>query len=178
VHVTLRRAKNLPSLRSESVHRELREAVRLTRREDFRIVHYSVQSDHVHMVVEAEDRAALSAGMKAFAVRAARRVNTHALHRRGGLWGDRYHSREVGSPREVRRVLVYVINNHLKHGEYEAGLVDPCSSAPWFKGWMQVQPRPPDPSPVEDATTWLLDRGWHDDFHYIHLGELARTPRV
>ncbi|MDB4939464.1 MAG: hypothetical protein JWP87_6436, partial [Labilithrix sp.] len=52
VHVTFRRTKNLPSLRSERLHDELREAVRATRRiEGFRIVHYTVQSDHVHMIV-------------------------------------------------------------------------------------------------------------------------------
>jgi len=177
VHVPLRRAKGLPSLRSEVVHAELREAVRRTRRDDFRIVHYSVQRDHVHMLVEADDAAALSAGMKSFAVRAARRINTQALRRRGSVWGDRYHRRDLGSPRDVRNALVYVINNHLKHHEWDAGLVDPCSSAPWFDGWMHG-PAPPDtPSPTEPARTWLLRRGWHDDVRFLHRGELPRALR-
>src|SRR3954469_17371701 len=49
-HVTLRRAKGLPSLRSELLETELREAVRLTRRDDFRISEFSVQRDHLHML--------------------------------------------------------------------------------------------------------------------------------
>jgi REP element-mobilizing transposase RayT len=176
-HVTLRRAKGLPSLRSEIVHTELREAVRATHRDDFRIVEYSVQHDHVHMLVEADDSAALAAGMKSFAVRAARRINTRALRRRGSVWADRYHRRDLGSPRDVRNAIVYVINNHLKHHEWDAGLVDPCSSAPWFTGWMHGPAPPHTPSPVEHARTWLLRRGWHDDVRFIHQGELPGALR-
>jgi putative transposase len=153
VHVTIRRAKGLPSLRSEVVYVELREAVRLTRRDDFRIVEYSVQRDHVHMLVEADDAAALAAGMKSFKVRAARRINRRALHRRGSVWGDRYHRRDLGSPRDVRNAVVYVMNNHLKHQEWEGGLVDAFSSAAWFEGWMHKPALPADPRPVERART-------------------------
>ena len=178
VHVTLRRAKGLPSLRSQLLHDELREAVRRTRRADFRIVEYSVQHDHVHMLVEADDSAALAAGMKSFAVRAARSINTRVLRRRGSLWADRYHRRDLGSPRDVRNAVVYVINNHLKHHEWDAGLVDPCSSAPWFDGWMHGPAPPAEPSPTDPARTWLLRRGWHDDIHFLHRGELPRALRA
>jgi hypothetical protein len=88
-------------------------------------------------------------------VRAARRLNAR-LRRRGSLWGDRDHRRDLVSPRDVRNALVYIINNHLKHHEWDAGRIDPCSSAPWFSGWMH-RPRPPDtPSPVAPPRTWLL----------------------
>ena len=178
VHVTLRRAKGLPGLRSERLYNELREAVRLTRREDFRIVEYSVQRDHVHMLVEAESAAALAAGMKGFAVRAARRINSRVLRRRGSVWADRYHRRDLESPRDVRNAVVYVMNNHLKHYEFEDGLVDPYSSAAWFEGWMHKPDPPEDPCPVERAKTWLLRRGWHDGYWYLHLGELPRALRA
>lgn len=177
MHVTLRRAKLLPSLRSERVHDELREAVRATRREGFRITHYTVQSDHVHMIVEADDSTALAAGLKSFAVRAARRVNTRVLRRRGSLWGDRHHRRELRSPRAVRNALVYVMSNPLKHQEWDAGLVDPCSSGLWFEGWMQRVEPPEMPSPVAAAQTWLLRRGWQGDVDFGHLGELPRALR-
>jgi putative transposase len=145
VHVTLRRSKGLPNLRSEVLH--------------------------------ADDRAALSAGMKSFAVRAARRLNAR-LRRRGHVWADRYHRRDLVSPRDVRNAIVYVINNHLKHHEWDAGLVDPCSSAPWFGGWMH-RPRPPDtPRPTEAPRTWLLERGWHDNVRFLHRGELPRALRA
>jgi putative transposase len=176
-HVTLRRAKGLPGLRSELLYNQIREAVRLTRREDFRIVEYSVQRDHVHMLVEAESAAALAAGMKSFAVRAARRLNSRALRRHGSVWAERYHRRDLGSPRDVRNAVVYVMNNHLKHHEFEDGLVDPCSSAPWFESWMHKPDPPGEPPPVERARTWLLRRGWHDGIHFLHRGELPRALR-
>jgi putative transposase len=145
-------------LRSDVVYAEVREAVRLMRREDFRIVEYSVQRDHVHMLVEADDAAALAAGMKSFKVRAARRIN-RVLGRRGSVWGERYHRRDLGSPRDVRNAIVYVMNNHLKHQEWEGGLVDACSSAAWFQGWMHKPTLPDEPAPVERARTWLLRTG-------------------
>ena len=178
VLVTLRRAKGVPSLRCGLLHRELRAAVRRTRREDFRIVHYSIQADHVHLVVEADDRAALAAGMKSFAVSGALRVNFRALRRkRGRVWGDRYHRRELGSPRQVRNVLVYVLGNHLKHGELDVGLIDPCSSGPWFRDWMHPPEPPPEPTPVASARTWLLHRGWHDGWNFLFPGELPHALR-
>ena len=79
VHVTMRRAKGLPGFRVERLHRLLREAIRTTRREGFRIVHYSIQSDHLHMLVEADDARALANGMTSFAVRVAMRVNLWVL---------------------------------------------------------------------------------------------------
>jgi REP element-mobilizing transposase RayT len=178
VHVTMRRARGLPTLRSELLHRELREAIRKTRREDFRIVVYSVQADHVHLLVEANDAAALAAGMKSFAVRAAMAVNRVLRRRRGHLWGDRHHRRELTAPRDVRNTIVYVMSNHRKHGEHDVGFLDPCSSGPWFTGWMQVLAPPPDPSPVEAARTWLLDWGWHRGRDFIHLGEMPRAARA
>jgi hypothetical protein len=100
------------------------------------------------------------------------------LRRRGSVWADRYHRRDLGSPRDVRNAVVYVIDNHLKHHEWDAGLVDPCSSAPWFDAWMHRPPPPDTSSPAEPARTWLLRRGWHDDLHFLHRGELPRALRA
>jgi REP element-mobilizing transposase RayT len=177
VHVTLRRAKGLPSLRTGRLHDEVRAAIRQTRRDDFRIAHYSIQADHVHLIVEAEDAAALTRGMRSFAVRAAMGINGRVLRRpRGRIWGDRYHRRDLGSPRQVRNTLVYVMANHLKHGETDVGLLDPCSSGPWWDGWIHVLEPPPEPCPVAQPTTWLLTGGWQR-LGLLHLGEVPRALR-
>ncbi len=180
VHVTMRRAKGLPSFRVERVHRLLRDAICATRRDGFRIVHYSVQNDHLHLLVEADDALRLTNGMKSFAVRVAMRVNRQIMtRRRGRVWGDSYHRRELTTPSEVRNAIVYVLNNHLKHGEWEVGLVDPCSSAPWFHGFMHRRdPIPPDPPSGERAWTWLLDEGWSTvGLGFINIGEVPRALR-
>ena len=179
VHITLRRAKGLPGFRSERLHRLLKEAIRDTRREGFHITHYSVQQDHLHIVVEADDPTTLTNGMRSFAVRIAMRVNRRILgRRRGRVWGDRYHRRDLPSPRAVRNALVYVLANHLKHGEVDVGLLDPCSSGPWFSGWTHLLEPPSEPSPLEPAQTWVLRGGWITrGGGRIRLGEVPRAVR-
>jgi REP element-mobilizing transposase RayT len=80
VHVTLR--SSCRSLRSQYVARTVLQALRDSQRDSFRIVQYSVQENHLHLLVEASDRTALSSGMRGLAVRMAKRVN-RVLFRRG-----------------------------------------------------------------------------------------------
>src|SRR5882672_716637 len=168
VHVTMRAARRLGSLRRQSVFNEIMRAIRGASGASFRVVHFSVQADHVHLLVEAYDKARLSSGMAGLAIRLARAVNRR-LGRTGRVWGDRYHARALRSPREVRHALVYVLMNWRKHVAGARGL-DPCSSAFWLGGWKEgVKPREPpgwdddersvDP-PVRPPSTWLTAKGW------------------
>jgi REP element-mobilizing transposase RayT len=165
VHITLRAKRRAPHLRAEVPFVTLRAAIAKASREAFRVLHFSVQHDHVHLIVEARDRYALSSGARGLAVRLARQLNG-AIHRRGGLWGDRWNGRDLKTPREVRNALVYVLANHKKHLREEAEPVDGCSSAPWFDGFADVSPVYLDAlaggldPPVRDAQTWLARVGW------------------
>jgi REP element-mobilizing transposase RayT len=139
----------------------LEAAIAASSRSDFRLVHFSVQGDHVHLVVEAHDKAALSTGMRGLLIRAARALNRTAS-RSGPVWADRYHCRELRTPREVRHVLAYVLLNARKHGR-EVAPLDPCSSARWFDGWRGHSPMVDlavDPPAVFAPRTWLLGSGW------------------
>ena len=151
VHVTLR-ARVAP-LRSQFVYPSVRLAlVRATGRApaQFRIVHYSVQRDHVHLVVEAADKRALSSGVRSVMIRIARYVND-LLGRRGSFWADRWHGRALASPREVRAAIVYVLANFRKHARRapRAG-IDPYSSGPWFDGWREWRPDSGVPPPLAE----------------------------
>jgi REP element-mobilizing transposase RayT len=179
VHVTLRCAKGIPSLRSQILEHLLRQMIRRSQRDGFRIVEYSIQNDHLHMLVEADDTALLSRGMRSFSIRVAVRINRHIFgRRRGKVWGDRYHRRDLTNPTEVRNALVYVLKNAAKHRVPGVGLIDPCSSAPWFSGWMQLLEPPSSPPAVTAARTWLLREGWTTVGHgLLHVGELPRAAR-
>jgi REP element-mobilizing transposase RayT len=158
VHVTLRSA--LSSLRTQQVARTLLAAIRDSHRDSFHIVHYSVQANHVHLLVEAEDSKALSSGVRGLMVRIARRVN-QLLRRRGRLWADRWHGRALEGPRQVRNALVYVLQNRKKHAH--GGALDPLSSAGSFDGFASALPRgfrSIGPPCVEKANSWLLRVGW------------------
>lgn len=131
-----------------------------------RLVHFSVQRDHIHLLVEAADNDALSRGVQGLSVRIARALNK-LMGRTGKVFKDRYHSRVLGTPRQVRNALAYVLCNARKHGEVlPARGVDPCSSAAAFDGWAgQIVTSTHELAraaavAATSATTWLLRVGW------------------
>ena len=129
-------------------------------REHFRLVHYSVQSNHVHLVCEALDRGELTRGIQALATRIAKRLN-RLWKRAGKLFADRYHDHILHTPREVRNALAYVLNNASKHGvAVPRGWPDPYSSGRWFTGWRGLENRDRNAGPLACARTWLLSVGW------------------
>jgi hypothetical protein len=98
-------------------------------------VQFSVQWDHVHLVVEASDQRTLSSGIASVTIRIARYVN-ELVRRRGRFWADRWHGRELTTPRQVRHALVYVLANFRKHSKARLGPgVDAFSSSASFDGW-------------------------------------------
>ncbi len=168
MHVTLRMDKSFRNLRTRRLYAVLyRVFCHTCDQGKFRIVEYSVQGNHLHLVVEASDRAAMSKGMQRVGIRIALQLNKAMGRKSGRALGDRYHEQHLESPRQVRNALAYVLNNFRKHHwqnerrRCEPDWIDPYSSAAWFDGWKGLQPlpRPPD-TPVAPARTWLLRRGW------------------
>ena len=160
VHVTVRVIDGLPTLRSLRSARALKSAFLAGReRGDFRLVHFSVMSNHLHFVVEAESSRALSRGMQGLLVRIARHLNS-ALNRRGRVFEDRFHSRVLGSTLDVRNTSRYVLCNARRHGIAFRGAIDPYSSAAWFHRWRDVEPNAR-ASPVAAPRSWQIrDAGW------------------
>jgi len=126
----------------------------------FRIVVFSVQVDHVHAIVEADDKRALGRGIAGLRIRSAKSLH-RAFNRTGPVWSGKYHARALRTPRETRTAIVYVLQNWKKHLRGVSG-IDPCSSGPWFAGWQEPQPYPATPSPVARPRTWLAARGWQE----------------
>ncbi|HEY4242391.1 MAG TPA: transposase [Kofleriaceae bacterium] len=137
VHVTMRVVKLPASLRTRDLYRAIRKAtIVVGRTQAMRVVHASVQSNHVHMLVEANDQRALAKGMQGFQISAAKQIN-RVLARSGRVFGDRYHAHVLKTPRETRNALVYVLNNWRKHGVHAETVIDPFSSADCFDGWRE-----------------------------------------
>jgi len=161
VHVTVRLRRGLPSLRCKEAYLVLKRAFAAgAMRFRFRLVEYSVQTDHLHFIAESTDGRALSRGMLGLSVRIARALNA-LWGRRGRVLDDRYHVRILRTPREVRNALVYVIQNARKHGAWHAERPDPFSSGPWFGGWKgRAQVSISRSGFLDRARTWLLGIGW------------------
>jgi hypothetical protein len=158
VHVTLRARRHIPSLRLERTFAAVRTAISRSSHAHFRVLHFSVQSDRAHLIVEADTTPALSLGIAALKIRVARGIN-RALRRRGPVWADRYHARPLRTPREVRAGLVYVLQNWKKHIRHVRGL-DGRSSAAWFDGRAGHPAPPVENRPVAAPRTWLAATGW------------------
>jgi len=180
VHVVLRVIRAVGNLRRRCVYRAIREAtLTAARREDFRIVHVSIQRTHIHLLVEANNKGALALGMQGFQISAAKHLNAAISQgqpgprRRGTVFPDRYHAEIITSPRQARHALSYVMNNWRKHQEDRAApmsswRVDWFSSAAMFPGWAEYGeeafllrgPKTYDPLVVYQPKTWLLREGW------------------
>ena len=166
--ITVRVAKDVPYLRNGKHYQAISTAVLATRRPDFRLVHFSIQRNHLHFIVEADATGALSRGMRAVGIRIARRLN-HAAGRTGRVIADRYHILPLTCPTAVRRGIHYVLANARRHNPAATERlgprwVDPFSSAPHFDGWYTFE-RPAThlalgPPVTVAPTIWLLTTGW------------------
>jgi putative transposase len=157
------------SWRDRDYYKYVRRAMRgMLGRNDFQIVHVSIQDTHLHLLVEADDRKALTRGMQSFNIRLARIVHAE----QGGVgkvFKYRYHATQIRTASHARHALAYVLNNWRRHyldvdnGRFLKIKLDPYSSAVTFSGWQQGPFRIPDdyePLPVAAARTALLAEEW------------------
>ena len=169
VHVALRVVKQVGRLRRLDRYAVVRKClVLLLARTDFRVIHASIQSNHIHLIIEAADATALARGLQSFQISAARKLNAE-LGRKGTVFPDRYHASVITSPRAARNALAYVLNNWRRHKEdvmreVDGWLVDEFSSGVRFDGWKErfnlILPEDYEPLPVLRPESWLLRTGW------------------
>jgi REP element-mobilizing transposase RayT len=195
LHVVMRVVPEVGSLRRRKMYKALRDAtITAALRERFRIVHISLQRSHVHMLVEAEHKAALGRGMQGFQLSAARHINTvlgdGVRRRRGRVFADRYHVEVITTPTRARHAIGYVLSNFRKHGEDREGLastwlVDPFSSGISFPDWKELEDQPwmwpiretYDPLVVRRPESWLLREGWKKAGGLISARDVPSQPR-
>jgi hypothetical protein len=158
VQVTIRATPGLPSLRSPRVFAALRRAIARASVDRFRVIHFSIQQDHGHFIVEGDEPHRARGGMHGLAIRLALAVN-RVLGRKGKVVGDRYHARPLTTPRQMRTSLVYVLLNFRKHLRAPAG-IDPRSSGPHFSGWQRPLVATGIASSTALPCTWMARTGW------------------
>jgi hypothetical protein len=150
-----------------------------------RIVHFSVQSNHIHLLMEADDEEALIRAMRGLTIRLAGALHD-TLGTSGQVFPERYHVRILKTPLQVKRAVAYVLNNLVRHrgplplrdGKPQ---VDPCSSAVYSRVYRNpvVKPPPlPGPPPVAPPQTWLLREGWWRKHGYITPDDIAERYKA
>jgi putative transposase len=176
-HVVVRVVPELAPLRSKVKLQAIRRGLeKCAARSDFRVVAVSVQNTHIHLLVEAEDKRAMWAGMQSFTIATAKTLNGLMERGRARVFSTRYHTTVVTTAAEARHELVYVLNNWRRHRLHVGSpfRVDPCSSAPQFAGWATAHgdPVPDVPMPVVAPQSWILREGW-TRLGLIELDEVA-----
>src|SRR5262245_28182063 len=151
IHVVWRIRRGLPSLRTPRGLRRLERAFRKSKEQrEFILVHYSIQHDHLHLVVEVNDRRKLSRGLQALGIRIAKSLNSLWHRTKGNVFAERYFAVALSGWKSIRNAVRYVVNNGRKHGTWTVkGRPDPYSSGRWFFGKGLDKPnRPLRSSPV------------------------------
>jgi REP element-mobilizing transposase RayT len=146
VHITMRLRREVPSLRNVPCFKALKRAFYgANARADFRLVHFSIQGNHLHFLVEAKGERELSRGMQGLNVRMALALN-RLMRRRGRAFADRYHAVILQTPTQTANALHYVLHNRQHHapGRYHATWRDPFSSARapngrWRRRWRHTR---------------------------------------
>ncbi len=159
VQVTIRATRGLPSFRSPRVFGALRRAIARASVDGFRVIHFSIQQDHGHFIVEGDEARRARGGMHGLAIRLALAVNRALGRRKGQVVGDRYHARPLTTPRQMRISMVYVLLNFRKHIRAPA-CIDPRSSGRHFSGWQRAPAVTDEPPATAQPVTWMACLGW------------------
>ncbi|MBL8897405.1 MAG: transposase [Planctomycetes bacterium] len=190
LHITVRIAGGLPSLRRGGALKVVLAALSAScDRHGMRIIQYSIQKDHLHLLVEADDRECVARGLNALRSPLARALKK-LWGRRGKVFPERYHDEVISTPTQTRNALRYVLQNGKKHGVVAQSSIDLCSSALTFNGWRERPsiasiPTAPVVAAVAPASTWLLTTGWRRHGlldlrelpqHNKHPGRPRRNP--
>jgi len=142
MHVTLRRRDGLPSFRQQRVGKLLLALLEAKNDGRFQIVHFSIQTNHLHLVVEADNRDVVRRKVSGLVIAFAKRFNRLLERRKGKVWDDRYHRRDIKSTGDMRNVLRYVFGNAKKHGliPRTSTRLDVYSTAWMFAEWDRPLP--------------------------------------
>ena len=138
VHVSIKLQRFLPSLRKPAEYELLLERFRLVKeRFDCNLRQFSVQEDHIHLLIETRKTSDLTRYMQGLQIRFARALNK-LWNRKGKVFADRFFAKLCPDWRAIKAVTRYILNNALRHGvrnwrrDKDA---DPYSSGPWYIRW-------------------------------------------
>lgn len=170
VHVTWRLRADSLNLRCGEVSEVFKASALGAKKCGLRILHYSIQGNHLNIMAEASGNSDLYRGLRSFVVRFSKGVK-RIVSVRGPLFAGRYHLHVLKTPTEVKRALAYILQNFSKHAKLIWHL-DEFSSAPFFGQWsallglnlgplLKDKENFPDlPMHLSRPRSWLAREGW------------------
>ena len=128
LHLTIKVRENKADIKSKQVLRALHHAIMRARYKGLKIVHYTLEHNHIHLLVEAADKRIVHLGMQALGISLSKRINKIKCAK-GTVYKHRYHLGKITSPRELKNVLHYIFNNGIHHSRTHS-ILDPYNSLP------------------------------------------------
>ena len=154
LHLTIKVRKNKAEIKNKSVLKLLKHAIQNARRQGLRVVHYSLEYDHVHLLIEAENNTILGKGMQSFGVTMAKGIN-RLKKLKGSVYKHRYHFRMISSVRQLKYVMNYIFTNGMKHKRSNS-IQDPFNS---IQAEMQNSLFTQEKVVIDETLISILDRG-------------------
>jgi hypothetical protein len=114
------------SIRNKECLRLLKRSISNARKHGLSVIHYSLQSNHVHLIVESSSNEIMTRGMRSLTITFAKGL------KRGRVQIERYHLHVLRSLRETRNAVMYVLFNQQTHTGLKKAYVDSYSSLGWI----------------------------------------------
>ena len=176
-HITIKVREDKSDLQNKMILKALHHAIMKARAKSLKVIHYTLEYNHIHMLVEAFNQEQLSNCMQSFGVTLAKMINK-VKFKKGGVYKHRYHLRRLISVMELKNVLKYIFNNGIKHKNSNT-IMTFYNSAIVEKTLHQLYPklaRPKDPRlfKLQFLLFNLLDPG---KIHYKGLIHIHSNPQ-
>lgn len=120
------------TIKNKDSLRLLKRAIVNARKMGLRVLHSSLQSNLVHVIVESDNNAILSKGMRSLTITMAKGL------RKGRIQVQRYHLHVLRSIRETRNAIHYVLFNKQKHETGTCSTIDGYTSVLSLKGGLDL----------------------------------------
>jgi len=120
------------SIRNKDCLKLLKRSIQNAQNMGLKIIHFSLQSNHVHLITEAENNEVLTKGMRALTITFSKGLN------RGRVQLERYHLHVLKTLREVKHAIVYVLFNEQKHSKKKASKIDGYTSVLYLEEGLKL----------------------------------------
>lgn len=126
LHLTIKVRENKAEIKNKRILKALHHAIKRARFKRLKIIHYTLEYNHIHLLVEACDNKILHKGMQALGISLSKAIN-RIKQLKGRVYKHRYHFRKLNSRSEVKNVLHYIFKNGMKH-KRSVSMLDPYNS--------------------------------------------------
>jgi REP element-mobilizing transposase RayT len=117
VHVTIKLNRNVvTTLRNKVLFKKILRAITLARKKGMRLIHFTVQKDHLHLLIESKDKKQLAKSMQSLKISLAKSLIYLKQNTRIKIFKERYHVHILKTLREIKNAKNYILGNAAKHG--------------------------------------------------------------